>query len=113
MGTIFPGGLLPCGIATNDPNASGGIGKIRCVALVLVPLTDVTTPTATFVTELYAFPDDNRIIIADGTGRDCSPLFCELCWGGTRYLKVSPADNRDEPWCERNRRHAIYVSLFD
>lgn len=87
LGTIYPGGTLPSGIATNDPNASGGIGKIRCRALVLVPLTDVTTPTATFVTELYSFPDDNRIIIADGPGANLFATVLRAVLGGTRSFE--------------------------
>jgi hypothetical protein len=41
LGTIYRGGTLPIGIANNDPYASGGIGKIRCRALVLAPVTDL------------------------------------------------------------------------
>jgi hypothetical protein len=83
-GTIYPGGTLPSGLANNDPNATGEIGKIRCRALVLVPPTDLTTPTATFVTELYSFPDDNRIIIADGPGANLFATVLRAVVGGTR-----------------------------
>ena len=40
VGTIYRGGTLPSGIANNDPSAPSGIGKIRCRALVLAPVTD-------------------------------------------------------------------------
>jgi hypothetical protein len=40
-GTIYPGGTLPSGFANNDPKAPGGIGKIRCRALVRAPVTDL------------------------------------------------------------------------
>jgi hypothetical protein len=83
-GTIYRGGTLPSGFANNDPKAPGGIGKIRCRALVLVPLTDVTTPAATFVTELYSFPDDRRIIIADGPGANLFATVLRAVLGGTR-----------------------------
>jgi hypothetical protein len=45
-GNIFPAGTLPSGIANNDPNMPGKIGKIRCRADSLVPMSDVTTPAA-------------------------------------------------------------------
>jgi hypothetical protein len=83
-GTIYRGGTLPSGIADNDPNAPGGIGKIRCRALVLVPPTDLTTPVATFVTELYSFPDDNQTIIADGPGANLFATVLRAVLGGTR-----------------------------
>jgi hypothetical protein len=90
LGTIYPGGTLPSGIADNDPNAAGGIGNIRCRALVLVPLTDVTTPAATFVTELYSLPNDNETIIADGPGANLFATVHRAVLGGTlRFDGVS------------------------
>ncbi len=83
-GTIYPGGTLPTGIADNDPNAKGGIGKIRCRAVVLVAMTDVTTPGATFVTELYSFPDDRQTILADGLGANLYATVVRSVLGGTR-----------------------------
>ena len=41
VGTVYRGGTLPSGIANNDPNAPGGIGKILCRALLLAPVTDL------------------------------------------------------------------------
>jgi hypothetical protein len=82
-GTIYRGGTLPSGIADNDPNAPGGIGKITCRALVLVPLSDVTTPAATFVTELYSLPND-KTIIADGPGANLFATVYRAVLGGTQ-----------------------------
>ena len=78
-GNLYPGGTLPSGIVNNDPNAPGAIGKIRCRASVLVPLTDVTTPAATFVTELYSLPDDNQNIVAMDRAQTCSQPFNGPC----------------------------------
>jgi hypothetical protein len=83
-GTIYRGGTLPSGIADNDPKASGGIGKIRCRALVLIPPTDLTTPAATFVTELYSLPDDKQTIIADGPGANLFATVYRAVLGGTQ-----------------------------
>lgn len=85
-GTIYPRGTLPSGIADNDPNAPGGIGKIRCRALVLVPLSDVTTPAATFVSELYSLPDDNQTILVDGPGANLYATVQRAVLGGTRLF---------------------------
>jgi hypothetical protein len=85
-GTIYPRGTLPSGIADNDPNAPGGIGKIRCRALVLVPLTDLTTPAATFVSELYSLPDDNQTILVDGPGANLYATVERAVLGGTRLF---------------------------
>lgn len=85
-GTVYPSGTLPSGIAGNDPNAPGGIGKIRCRALVLVPLTDLTTPAATFVSELYSLPDDNQTILVDGPGANLYATVQRAVLGGTRLF---------------------------
>lgn len=84
VGTIYPGGTLPSGMAENDPNAPGGIGKIRCRALILVQPTDLTTPAASFVTEMYSFGNDNQFIIADGPGANLYATVKRAILGGTR-----------------------------
>jgi hypothetical protein len=84
-GTVYPGYTLPSGInATNDPNAPGGIGKIRCRALVLVPLADITTPGASFVTEMYSLPNDDRMMLVDGLGANLFKTVRRAILGGTR-----------------------------
>ncbi|GAC1358589.1 MAG: hypothetical protein NVSMB3_05660 [Acidobacteriaceae bacterium] len=86
-GTIFPGGTLPSGFADNDLNTPGGIGKIRCRALVLVPSDDITTPGASFVTELYSFPDDKQTIVADGLGANLFVTLSRAVLGGTKRFE--------------------------
>ena len=84
-GTIYPGGTLPSGMmAENDPNAPGGIGKIRCRALILTQPTDLTTPMASFVTEMYSFGSDNQTIIADGPGANLFATVKRAILGGTQ-----------------------------
>jgi hypothetical protein len=102
-GTIYPGGTLPSGFANNDPKAPGGIGKIRCRALVLVPLTDVTTPAASFVTEFYSLPDDSRNIIADGPGANLFATVYRAVLGGTRSFDGVWSAHREESWFEQER----------
>jgi hypothetical protein len=87
FGTIYRGGTLPSGIADNDPNAPGGIGKIRCRALILVQPTDLTTPVASFVTELYSFSNDNQTIIADGPGANLFATVLRAVLGGTAHFE--------------------------
>jgi hypothetical protein len=67
-GTIYPGGTLPSGTASNDPNAPGGIGKITCRGTYIVGTNDVANGATlwTNTTELYLLPDDNMALIADG-----------------------------------------------
>jgi len=66
-GTIYPGGTLPSGIANNDPNAPGAIGKITCRGTYLIGLNDSANATLfTNTTELYLLPDDSTQLIADG-----------------------------------------------
>jgi hypothetical protein len=67
-GTIYPAGTLPSGVANNDPNALGGIGKILCRGTYLVGLNDVANGATlwTDTTELYLLPDDFTQLIADG-----------------------------------------------
>jgi hypothetical protein len=86
-GTIYKGGKLPTGIANNDPNGPGGIGKIRCRALILVEPTDFTTPAASFVTELYSFSNDNETIIADGPGANLYATVLRAVLGGTGHFE--------------------------
>jgi len=52
-GTIYLGGTLPSVPSQNDPNAPGGIGKIKCRGVLLTSSTDFTSLAYTFVTELY------------------------------------------------------------
>ena len=85
-GTIYRGGTLPSGIANNDPNAPGGIGKIRCRALIVVQPTDLTTPAASFVTELYSFSNDKQTIIADGPGANLYATVLRAVLGGTAHF---------------------------
>jgi hypothetical protein len=89
-GTIYRTGTLPRGLANNDPNAPGGIGKIRCRGALLVPATDFTSLAFTYVTELYLFPDDTQSVLADGQAPN---LFFSLerpVLGGTgRFKNVS------------------------
>jgi hypothetical protein len=83
-GTIYPAGTIPPGVnANNDPNAPGGIGKIRCRALQLVPGTDFASPVFTFVTEMYSLPDDNQIILVDGPGPNLFATLKRAVIGGT------------------------------
>jgi hypothetical protein len=82
-GTIYPGGTLPSGMAENDPNAPGGIGKIRCRALILTQPTDLTTPMASFVTEMYSFGNDSQMVIADGPGANLYATVQRAILGGT------------------------------
>jgi hypothetical protein len=83
-GTVYPAGTIPPGLnANNDPNAAGGIGKIRCRALELEPGTDFTTPVFTFVTEMYSLPDDNQIILVDGPGPNLFATVKRAIIGGT------------------------------
>ena len=66
-GTIYPAGTLPSGIANNDPNAPGGVGKITCRGTYLIGLNDSANATLwTDTTELYLLPDDSTQLIADG-----------------------------------------------
>ncbi len=66
-GTIYPGGTLPSGVANNDPNAPGGIGKITCRGTYIIGLNDSANATLfTDTTELYLLPDDSTQLIADG-----------------------------------------------
>jgi hypothetical protein len=82
-GTIYPEGKLPSGMAENDPNEPGGIGKIRCRALILTQPTDLTTPMASFVTEMYSFGNDSQMIIADGPGANLYATVQRAILGGT------------------------------
>ncbi len=86
-GTIYPNGKLPSGMADNDPNEPGGIGRIRCRALILVQPTDLTTPMASFVTELYSFRNDNHTIIADGPGANLDATVLRAVVGGTAQFE--------------------------
>jgi hypothetical protein len=86
-GTIYPGHTLPSGIVNNDPNAPGGIGKILCRALILVQPTDLTTPAASFVTELYSFWNDSQTIIADGSGANLYATVLRAVLGGTGHFE--------------------------
>ena len=83
-GTIYPEGTIPYGIGNFDPNKPGGIGKIRCRAVLLAPFSDLTTPSASFVTELYSLPDDNQTIITDGPGANLFATVYRVVLGGTR-----------------------------
>ena len=85
-GTVYPAGTLPSGTANNDPNAPGGIGKIRCRASALVPLSDLQTPAATFVTEMYSLPNDKQMIIVDGPGANLYATVRRAVLGGTQYF---------------------------
>ena len=92
-GTVYPGGTLPSGLnASNDPNGPGGIGKIRCRALILVPSADVTTPGASFVTELYSLPNDDRILLVDGLGANLFKTVRRAILGGTRDFEGITGD---------------------
>jgi hypothetical protein len=86
-GNLFPGGTLPTGLnGGNDPNAPGQIGKILCRAAFLIDSTDFTTPFATFVSELYSFPDDVTHLLADGLGPNPGTTAHRIVSGGTgRY----------------------------
>jgi hypothetical protein len=74
-------------MAENDPNEPGGIGKIRCRALILVQPTDLTTPMASFVTEQYSFSNDNQTIIADGPGANLYATVLRAVLGGTGHFE--------------------------
>jgi hypothetical protein len=66
-GTIYPAGTLPSGMASNDPNAPGGIGKITCRGTYIIGVNDSSNATLfTDTTELYLLPDDATELIADG-----------------------------------------------
>jgi hypothetical protein len=83
-GTLYPGGTLPSGTnAGNDPNAPGGIGKIRCRATFLTASTDMTSAFATFVSELYSLPDDMTNLLADGFGPNFGFTARRIVSGGT------------------------------
>lgn len=86
-GNLYTGGTLPSGFANNDPRAPHAIGKIRCRALILVAPTDLTSPAASFVTELYSLPDDNQTILADGPGANLFATVQRAVIGGTGIFK--------------------------
>ncbi len=84
-GSVYKAGTVPSGMSDFDPKSmKDRIGKIRCRAAVLVPLTDLTTPAATFVSEMYSLPDDNQIILADGPGANLFATVERAVTGGTR-----------------------------
>lgn len=84
-GSIYKAGTVPSGMSDFDPKSTANrIGKIRCRASVLVPLTDLTTPAGSFVTEMYSLPDDNQIILADGPGANLFATVERAVTGGTR-----------------------------
>lgn len=85
-GTMYKGGTLPSGMAENDPN-DPGIGKILCRALILVEPTDLTTPAASFVSELYSFSNDNQTVIADGPGANLYATVLRAVLGGTGHFE--------------------------
>ncbi len=89
-GTIYPGGTLPSGIANNDPNAPGGIGKITCRGTYLAGSNDAAHGASilTDTTELYLFPDDSRELIADGQTPNAAGATVErVVLGGTGRFK--------------------------
>lgn len=84
-GSVYKAGTVPSGMSDFDPKSTKDrIGMIRCRASVLVPLSDLTTPAATFVTEMYSLPDDNQIILADGPGANLFATVERAVTGGTR-----------------------------
>lgn len=98
-GTIYPAGTLPSGVANNDPNAPGGIGKILCRGTYLGSSTDAANGATilTDTTELYLLSDDSRELIADGRTPNAAGATVErVVLGGTGKFKNAVGQIHEE-----------------
>jgi len=84
-GTLYPPGTIPPGNAGNDPNAPGGIGKMRCRLAYIIDTAQFLAgaPIVTYVSELYSLPDDRTLLMADGPGPNMGVTMKRIVFGGT------------------------------
>jgi hypothetical protein len=95
-GTIYPGGTLPRGKASNDPNAPGGIGKYRARGAFTTDLANFekavedrpgAAPELGLATEIYSFHENGTSILTDGVWPNAHFSARRVVLGGTGQFR--------------------------
>lgn len=68
-GKIFPGGTIPAGTTSFDPNQPGSLGTWICTGVFLADASEVfggTAPIGFHTSQIFLFPNDKRALMTEG-----------------------------------------------
>jgi hypothetical protein len=98
-GKIFPGGTIPPGITSFDPNQPGSIGTWICTGVFLADAADIfggKAAIAFHTSQIFLFPDDHNAIFTEGQEGAVGITTHRVVVGGTGTFEGSLGQERQE-----------------
>lgn len=98
-GKIFPGGTIPPGTTSFDPNQPGSIGTWICSGVFVADAADIfggKAAIAFHTSQIFQFPDDHRALFTEGLEGAVGVTTHRVVVGGTGAYMGSLGQERQE-----------------
>lgn len=98
-GKIFPGGTIPAGITSFDPNQPGSIGTWVCSGVFVADAADIFAGKAKIAfhtNQIFMFPDDHNALFTEGLEGSVGTTTHRIVAGGTGPFRGLVGQERQE-----------------
>jgi hypothetical protein len=98
-GKIFPGGTIPAGITSFDPNQAGSIGTWVCSGVFVADAADIfggKAMIAFHTNQIFEFPDDHNALFTEGLEGSVGTTTHRIVVGGTGKFQDLVGQERQE-----------------
>jgi hypothetical protein len=98
-GKIFPGGTIPAGITSFDPNQPGSIGTWVCSGVFVADAADIfggKAKIAFHTNQIFTFPDDENALFTEGLEGSVGTTTHRIVVGGTGTFQGLVGQERQE-----------------
>ena len=98
-GKIFPGGTIPAGITSFDPNQPGSIGTWVCSGVFVADAADIfggKAKIAFHTSQIFMFPDDHSALFTEGLEGSVGATTHRVVVGGTGKFQDLVGKERQE-----------------
>jgi hypothetical protein len=98
-GKIFPGGTIPSGITSFDPNQPGSIGTWVCSGVFVADAADIfggKAKIAFHTNQIFLFPDDHNALFTEGLEGSVGTTTHRVVVGGTGRFQGLVGQERQE-----------------
>ena len=98
-GKIFPGGTIPSGITSFDPNQPGSIGTWVCSGVFVADAADIfggKAKIAFHTNQIFLFPDDHNALFTEGLEGSVGTTTHRIVVGGTGKFQDLVGQERQE-----------------
>src|SRR5438105_110192 len=98
-GKIFPGGTIPAGTTSFDPNQPGSIGNWICSGVFLAAASEIfggTAPIAVHTSQIFMFTSDRKALMTEGLEGPVGVTTHRVVVGGTGAYQDMVGQSRQD-----------------